>query len=143
MSDVAAKHAYRKDTIICPKCGQLSRDEVFLTDLGVSQLFKASLGLERKYPRIESQNLVYYGCYDYNGNLLTQGMGRTLNVSENGILLETSISIDTKYILYLTIAFGEDIMDLKGKIVFFERLQGGKFGFGIELREMNEKKPGF
>ncbi len=32
--------------IICPKCGQLSMDEVFLTELGQSQLTQATLGFE-------------------------------------------------------------------------------------------------
>jgi len=35
---------FEKD-ILCPKCGKLTMDEVFLTELGQSQMTEATMGL--------------------------------------------------------------------------------------------------
>lgn len=34
-----------ENDILCPKCGKLTIDEVFLTELGQSQMTKATIGL--------------------------------------------------------------------------------------------------
>ncbi|MBW1910722.1 MAG: PilZ domain-containing protein [Deltaproteobacteria bacterium] len=78
------------------------------------------MGIERrKHPRFESFNLLSYVCLDENNHALDQGMGRTLNVSEGGILLETPNPIDPKHTLVLTIG-------------------DGKVRTGIQFIEMNE-----
>ena len=41
---------------------------------------------KRRHTRYESLNLSYV-CLDENDNIIKQGMGRTLNISESGILL--------------------------------------------------------
>ena len=43
---------------------------------------------KRKHYRVDSLNLLSYTCQDEEGNLVKHGMGRTLNVSESGILLK-------------------------------------------------------
>lgn len=53
---------------------------------------------KRKYPRVKTSNGVSYVCIDENGNGIDQGMGRTLDVSLGGMLLETSVPIESKYI---------------------------------------------
>ena len=41
-----AHRPFFEKQIICPKCGQRSMDEVFLTELGQSQLTQATLGFD-------------------------------------------------------------------------------------------------
>ena len=62
---------------------------------------------KRKHQRFASLNLSYV-CLDENNNVVTQGMGRTLNISESGILLETNFPIELKYLVLLTIGLEED-----------------------------------
>ena len=64
---------------------------------------------KRKHSRIDSLNLLNYVFSDELGGGLTQGMGRTLNVSESGILLETHSPIDIHSVISLTIGFEEDV----------------------------------
>ncbi len=93
--------------------------------------------------RIESSNLLSYVCLDENNHEMMQGMGRTLNVSEGGILLETHVPIDPHHIVSLTIALENDLMDLKGKIAYSRKQEDGKFESGIEFMEMDEEKRRF
>ena len=82
------------------------------------------MGIERrKHPRFESFNLLSYVCLDENNHALDQGMGRTLNVSEGGILLETPNPIDP---------------NIKGKVAHSKTGEDGKVRTGIQFIEMNE-----
>jgi len=93
--------------------------------------------------RVESSNLLSYICLDDNNHEMMQGMGRTLNVSEGGILLETHVLIDPHYIVSLTMALEDDLVDFKGKIAYSRKRDDGKFESGIEFIEMDEEKHQF
>jgi hypothetical protein len=73
---------------------------------------------KRKHSRIDSVNLLNYVYFDENQEEENQGMGRTLNVSESGILLETHNPIDTSHFVSLTIGFKEDVVEIKGKVIY-------------------------
>jgi len=95
---------------------------------------------KRKNQRVDSPNLLSYVCLDENNNEIIQGMGRTLNVSEGGILLETHVPIGTQYIVSLTIGLEDDLMNFKGSITHHQKREDGKFESGIEFIEMDERK---
>ena len=94
---------------------------------------------KRKYKRIESLNLVSYECLDENNQLECRGMGRTLNVSESGIMLETHIPIALQSIVSLGIGLEDDILKIQGKIVHSEPGANNKFESGIEFIEADGK----
>jgi c-di-GMP-binding flagellar brake protein YcgR len=93
--------------------------------------------------RVESANLLSYTCLDENNHEMMQGMGRTLNVSEGGILLETHVAISPQYIVSLTMALEDELMDFKGKVAHSKKRADGKFESGIEFIEMDEEKQVF
>jgi c-di-GMP-binding flagellar brake protein YcgR len=98
---------------------------------------------KRRGPRVKSPNLVVYLCIDEEKNKIIQGMGRTLNVSVGGILLETHVPIDPGYTLILTIAMEEDLMHFKGRIAHSREREDGKFESGVEFLEMDKQKRRF
>ena len=98
---------------------------------------------KRKDERIHSTNLLTYFCVDENNQTILQGMGRTLNVSEGGILLETHVPIDSQHIVCLTIGMEEDLMHFRGKIAHSKRREDGKYESGVEFIEMDERKRRF
>jgi len=93
---------------------------------------------QRKHQRIQSLNLSYV-CLDENHNIVKQGMGRTLNLSESGILLETHFPIESKYLVLMTIALKEDLLEIKGKPIHARSTETGKFEIGIEFLEPNQE----
>ena len=92
---------------------------------------------KRKHDRIHSLNLSYF-CLDEDNNIVKQGMGRTLNISESGILLETHFPIEPKYTVQLTISLEENLLDIKGKPVHVKTIDGEKFQIGIEFDDLDE-----
>ena len=92
----------------------------------------------RHHPRIRALNLISYNCIDEAEEIVAQGMGRTLNISEGGILLETHIPIDPKNSIALTIGLEDELINIKGKVVFSMAGKNEKFEAGIEFREMQD-----
>lgn len=97
----------------------------------------------RTNPRIDSPNLLSFTCLDHKQHIVIQGMGRTVNISEGGIMLETHIPIDPSLHICFTIALEEDLMDFKGKIIYSMKSDDVRFIYGIQFLEMNDVKIGF
>ena len=91
---------------------------------------------KRKHERIQSLNLSYI-CIDEDENIVKQGMGRTLNLSETGILLETHFPIELNHVVQLTISLEEDLLDIKGKPVHVRPRDQGKYEIGIQFVELD------
>ena len=87
----------------------------------------------RKHGRVDSLNLLDYICIDQDNQRLAQrGMGRTLNVSSGGITLETHNEIKSPFV-ELTIGLEDDIIELKGRVVYCKKNENDKFATGIEF----------
>lgn len=95
---------------------------------------------KRKNPRIDSHNLISYVYLDKKGIPVGQGMGRTLNMSEGGILLETSAPLDPQYTLSFTMSLEEETMDVKGRVTYNKKRDDKKFESGIQFIETDESK---
>jgi hypothetical protein len=93
---------------------------------------------KRKHARINSLNLSYV-CLDENNRIVKQGMGRSLNVSESGILLETHFPIDDQHIVSLTLGLEENLVDIKGRPIHTRKNDAGKYEVGIEFIKSNDK----
>ncbi len=90
----------------------------------------------RKYERVASLNLLHFTGYR-NDVIIKQGMGRTLDVSESGILLETHFLMELQDRLSLTIGLEDDLVEMEGRVVYCNEEEDGKFKVGIEFFEVD------
>ncbi|QTA89873.1 phosphoribosylaminoimidazolesuccinocarboxamide synthase [Desulfonema magnum] len=88
---------------------------------------------KRRHIRIDSLNLSHIWVDE-----MGEGIGRTLNVSESGILLETYFYPGLEEFLILTIAFEDKLLEIKGKVVHYKSREGGRFETGIEFLETDD-----
>ena len=93
---------------------------------------------KRRHSRVDSLNLLSYSCTDDTGQVVIQGMGRTLNVSQGGILLETHAQIDSSYTISLTIGLQEELIDINGQVVRSIPGKDDNYESGIKFHEMDE-----
>ena len=85
----------------------------------------------RKHQRIASLNLLHVEVYKEE-NVIKQGAGRTLNISESGILLEIHFPIDTdNVVVQVSIGLKEDLLEIRGKSVRCLKAENGKYQVGI------------
>lgn len=88
--------------------------------------------------RISSKNLISYVYTDQSNETIGSGMGRTLNVSESGIMLETHDPIDVDMNILLSIGLEEQLIDIHGKVVRSQQDDKGIFNIGIQFIDLDD-----
>ena len=94
---------------------------------------------KRKHPRVDINNLVSYRCMDDSGNQTKEGRGKSVNISQGGILIETHDPFEWQDILRLFIDIEDESVGIKGKVIYCNAANFGKFRTGIQFLETNEK----
>jgi CRP-like cAMP-binding protein len=93
---------------------------------------------KRKHARIASLNLINYQCMDENHEFVASGMGRTLNVSLSGILLETHVAIESRRAVSLAIGLEEEVVTVLGRIVYCRKGREGMFHSGVHFFDSDD-----
>ena len=97
----------------------------------------------RKHPRVEISNLIYYICKDDGGNPIKEGNGKAINISQGGLLIETSDPFEWQDILHLTIDIEDGWVGIKGKVIYCNADDFKKYRTGIQFLETNDKIQSF
>lgn len=90
---------------------------------------------QRAHERVGSLNLSYV-YVDEHGTPVREGMGRSLNVSESGMLLETTFYIAPDNFLLLNVAVEEKLLDIKGRVVHCRKNSAGRYQAGVEFTDL-------
>jgi len=94
--------------------------------------------LQERKKRLESLNLVSFSHRGRDGKLDLEGVGRTLDLSEGGILLEIVSSVpELSEVLEITIGVRKDIIKVHGRIVHQRQLENGHFALGISFTDLS------
>jgi c-di-GMP-binding flagellar brake protein YcgR len=93
---------------------------------------------KRKFYRVDTLNLLNYTVYDSTEQVIMQGMGRTLNVSETGILLETHVALKTGHSVRLTIGLAEDLIEIEGSVVYSKPGRENRYESGIQFTRIDD-----
>lgn len=96
----------------------------------------------RESERKGTLNLLDYVVLDKSGGAVARAMARTLNVSENGILLETHLVLEEGQELLITIGLENDLFEIKGKIVRADKSGEESFAYGIEFLNVTSENIG-
>lgn len=93
--------------------------------------------IKKRQDRYDSKNLVAYTSVDDHGQVVKQGMGRTLNVSEGGILLETYKPVDPAYAVLLSIGLADNVVEIRARVVYNRIIEDGLFACGLSFQEID------
>ena len=91
-------------------------------------------GEHRKYPRVETCNLISYLSIMGNREITDQSMGRALNVSQGGIHLETPRLILSENVSLMSVDLDNNLIEIKGSIVYSKENGCGMIGYGIRFQ---------
>jgi len=100
---------------------------------------------KRVYPRVKLETNVRYKPYGEKGRVYIFKEGRTKNISESGMRLETyeKLALETKLEFKLRCPYTPQFVLAKGKIVWSREINKGKwYHYGISFTEIspNDKK---
>jgi Tfp pilus assembly protein PilZ len=85
---------------------------------------------KRKYPRVQIHNLISYVCLDDDG----KPMGTALDISQGGLLLETTHQIEPGDVILITTDDQDRLIEINGKAAYCREIGDGKFYVGISLQ---------
>ena len=88
---------------------------------------------KRKNARLETNNFISYYYLDENESVISEGLGKAKNISPEGILLVTGKPVESNKILIVSTDEKNNIIELKGKVVYTRRTDSGPFHTGIEF----------
>ena len=91
----------------------------------------------RTCQRVEIEKGLSYHGLDVQSNVVDRYMGVALNVSQNGIQIETDHIIFTDHILLMFYDYQSNYIATKGKVVYSREDECGKFKTGIQLMGVN------
>ena len=94
---------------------------------------------KRKYPRIRIHSLVSYVCLDEDERPIKHLMGTALDISQGGLLLETTQQIEPGNGIVITADEQDQIVEINGKAVYCREAGPGKFCIGISFQGTPEK----
>lgn len=95
-----------------------------------------SHGEKRKFIRWDSLHLLDYIVTHSDGKIGRYSMGRTLDVSVNGLKLETVYSLSSNESLEITVGVEEDLIDLQARVTYTEE-SGERYISGLEFVKMS------
>jgi hypothetical protein len=93
---------------------------------------------KRKYPRIKIFCLISYESVDEDGVILGQSYGTALDITQGGLLLETTSVVNSDYIMLSIIDLKEKVQELKAKVVYCKKTDTGRYRTGIRFQGTKE-----
>jgi hypothetical protein len=87
----------------------------------------------RRFPRVRTDNPITYALINEKGTNIGQGIGRAVNVSQSGLLLETYEYIGSKYLFLVTTDIEGTLVEIVGKVVFSREISKSVFNSGVHF----------
>ena len=98
---------------------------------------------KRKSQRWYSNNFISYCLLDENDKIFGEGYGKTKNISDVGLQMETGKIIESDYILVVATDERNKIIEMKGKVCHSKKDETGVIITGIEFVANDDKKSQF
>lgn len=87
----------------------------------------------RKFPRTKTRNLIAHVSVDQNGKTVSQGMGKALDISKGGMLLETVYPLEAGQISLMAVDKDNNLLEIKAELVYCNKTLSGKYKAGVKF----------
>ena len=91
------------------------------------------MGDRRKTPRIKTRNLIAHLSYDDNGMKISQGLGRALDISKGGMLLETPDPIPEARLSLMAVDKDNILIEIEAELAYCEKSAPELYQSGIRF----------
>ena len=89
---------------------------------------------KRKYPRVKIRSLISDVCLDEDGRPIKNLMGTAIDISQGGLLFETTHQIEPGAVILITTDDQDRLIEINGKAAYCREIGDGKFYVGISLQ---------
>ncbi len=92
----------------------------------------------RKFLRFNCSHLASYIRFDEEGRQCEEEKVRTVDISPDGLRIQTYSTLSVNEVLDLTVAIRERLFNAQGKVLHCEPAADGKFNVGIAFLDVDE-----
>jgi len=96
------------------------------------------LTIKRKYPRVAMSNLLYYEFLDADGQSIVQSHGKTVSLSEGGMLFQSDRIIASGTSVDLQFTLAENLINAKGEVIYYLEKSEQRYNIGLRFTEISE-----
>ena len=93
----------------------------------------------RKCPRVNTINLISHVSIDQTGKWISQGLSMALDISRNGILLETTYPIESGCLSMMTVDVDSNLIEIKGELIYCSKSDTEMYHSGIKFIDTDEQ----
>ena len=93
----------------------------------------------RKCPRVNTINLISHVSIDQTGKWISQGLSMALDISRNGILLETTYPIESGRLSMMTVDVDSNLIEIKGELIYCSKSETEMYHSGIKFIDTDEQ----
>jgi predicted Zn finger-like uncharacterized protein len=93
----------------------------------------------RKHNRINTINLISHVTIDGNGNWISQGLSKAVDISKGGMLLDTPHPIEPGLISLMAVDLDNRLIEIKGELVYCKRTATGMYHSGVKFVDTREQ----
>ena len=97
----------------------------------------------RKHRRLKTRNLISYISYDKAGKLISQGLGKALDISRGGILIEAPEPIEIGLLSLTATDVENNLIEIDGNVVYCKESSSGRHLSGIAFVGEEEQVAAF
>jgi hypothetical protein len=97
----------------------------------------------RQHVRVKTNNLISHESIGKDGRVVSRSMGKALNVSRSGILLETSYRIVAEGISLMAVDLEENLIEMRGRPIYCRETYTGMYQTGISFIGTEEETAKF
>ncbi|MBI5816092.1 MAG: PilZ domain-containing protein [Nitrospinae bacterium] len=93
----------------------------------------------RRYPRVKHLYLAAYDIYGALGEVAESSIGRTLDISMGGMRLETTKPLPLLSKVNITLAAGDEMVEVEGEVVHLNKKGTGRIETGVEFVNLSHQ----
>jgi hypothetical protein len=98
---------------------------------------------KRKFARVNICNTISYIGSDEDGNIIEQCMAVVLDISQNGLLIESLQEVESKNLSLMASTQKNSLINIEGEVAHCRKTESGKFRTGVMLQGTHEENVRF
>ena len=99
----------------------------------IFRVYPPDMADRRKFPRTKTRNLIAHVSIDQNEKKISQGLGKALDISKGGMLLETPYPIEAGLISLMAVDKENTLFEIKANLVYCKKTVTGMYQAGIKF----------
>jgi hypothetical protein len=93
----------------------------------------------RKSARVKTDNLISHVTIDEAGRWTSQGMGRALDISRTGMMLETACPLESGHLSIMTVDVNNKLIEIQGELIYCRKSDTAMYHSGVNFIGTNDQ----